>query len=456
MNFFGLTVMRTKALPTLAPVDNRSTWWPWPRVLESFSGAFQQNVEITLTDTLTYPTAWACITLIASDVAKLGVGLKEPDADDIWNAVESPAFSPVLREPNHFQTSVQFYEHWMLSKLTRGNTYVLLERDERQVVVRMYVLDPTRVRPLVAPDRSVYYGLSRDDLSGQSREDVVVPASEIIHDRWNTLYHPLVGLSPLYAAGLATLQGLRIQNTSAQLFANGANPGGVLTAPGAINQATADRLKAYWDTNFTGTNAGKVAVLGDGLKYEPMTMTAVDTDLIKQLNWSDEKICATFHVPAWMVGVGPLPSYNNVQALAQVYHSQCLQILLEAIEALLDKGHRLRPRYRSAFDLDNLLRMDSATMMATIKDGVGAGVLKPNEGRNRLNLKPVEGGDTPYLQVQNYSLAALNKRDSGDPFAPVTPPIAAVPQLEPPEERHLSPADAVMHIQDRLRKQLAA
>lgn len=452
--FLGLSVQRTKALtPDLFPVESNRGWWPLIR--ESFTGAFQQNIDVRMTDVLTYPTAWACVTLIASDISKMCVYLTQPTSEDIWEQVENPAFSPVLRKPNRYQTHIQFYESWMLSKLTRGNTYILKARDNRNVVAAMYVLDPQRVRVLLAPDGSVYYELGRDDLSQLSEELVTIPASEIIHDRWNTIYSPLVGLSPIYACGLAAYQGLKIQNNSAQLFGNGSNPGGVLTAPHAISDATAARLKAYWDSNYTGANVGKVAVLGDGLTYTPMTLTAVDTELIKQLNWSDEKICSTFHIPAYMVGVGPYPSYNNVQALTEQYYTQCLQHPIESIEALLDEGLGLAPTYRSLFDLDSLLRMDSATMMATLKEGVGAGILKPNEARNRLNYAAVIGGDTPYLQVQNYGLEALSKRDEAGP--PTTPaPVTTAAPSDTPADMPPEPPPAKALDEDQTPAFLAA
>ena len=130
-----------------------------------------------------------------------------------------------------------------------------------------YFLDPRLVVPLVADNGDVYYQLQRDPLS-ELPSAVTVPASEIIHDRWNTLYHPLVGLSPIYAAGVSALTSLNIQRNSANLFKNSARPGGVLTAPNAIEESTAQRLKAYFEENFTGDLAGKVAVLGDGLEYK--------------------------------------------------------------------------------------------------------------------------------------------------------------------------------------------
>ena len=72
----------------------------------------------------------------------------------------------MLRQPNRYQTIVKFVEQWITSKLTAGNAYVLKQRDERGVVSALYVLDPARVTPLIAPDGAVYYGLKRDDLTG--------------------------------------------------------------------------------------------------------------------------------------------------------------------------------------------------------------------------------------------------------------------------------------------------
>src|SRR5690606_19543377 len=198
-------------------------------------------------------------------------------------------------------------------------------------------------------------------------------------------------------------------------FQNGAQPGGILTAPGAIADETAARLKEYWDTNFSGANAGKVAVVGDGLKYEPMRAKAVDSQVIEQLRWSAEVVCGVYHVPAFMIGVGAEPNYNNVQNLTLRYYSQCLQRLIEDIEALLDEGLGLlgdlgteRP-LGVEFDLDDLLRMDTVTQYDVAQKGKG--VLTLNEQRRRLNAPPVDGGDTIYMQQQDHSLAAIAARD---------------------------------------------
>ncbi len=400
----------------------------WPVIRESFTGAWQQNAELSIPSLLAHHAVYACVSLIASDIAKMRLRLVQQDNSGIWTETTNPAYSPVLRRPNDYQNRIQFISWWVMSKLVHGNTYVLKRRDGRGVVTHLYVLDPTKVRVLIAPDGSVFYQLAADALNDIG-EAVAVPAREIIHDIKTALYHPLAGVSPIAACAMAAAQGLRIQENSTKFFANGSQPGGVLTAPGAISQPTADRLKTYWETNFAGDNVGKVAVLGDGLKYEPMMISAHDSQLIEQLRWTSETVCSAFHVPPYMIGVGPAPSYNNIQALNQQYYSQCLQIDIESIELALDEGLELSAPLGTEFDLDDLLRMDSATMVDFIAKAQGAGTMSPDEGRKKLNLGPVEGGNTPYLQQQNYSLAALARRDQ-DPA-----PSDAAPVRQPADDR---------------------
>jgi HK97 family phage portal protein len=420
----------------LSGVDDSRGWWPIVR--ESYAGAWQQNVEINNDRVLANWAVYACMTLISSDIGKLRLKLVEKDEDGIWTATQSAAFSPVLRKPNHFQTRQKFIEQWITSKLSHGNTYVLKERDQRGVVVRMYVLDPTRVRPLVAPNGDVYYQLQDDDLSRLPESVAAAPASEIIHDTMVCLFHPLVGISPIYACGLAAMQGQNILENSTRFFGNSSQPGGVLTAPGQIGEDTAKRLKEHWERNYTGANAGRIAVLGDGLKYEAMSVTATDAQLIDQLKLSAQVICACFHVPAWKHGIVPLPAGQKIEDLNQIYYSDCLQALIESVEASLDEGlgltHVTGRELGVEFDLDDLLRMDSNTLTMALRDQVGAGITAPNEARQRLNLKPAKGGDTPYLQQQNYSLSALDQRDANDPFAKPAPAPAPTPMPDDDEE----------------------
>ncbi|MEN5249671.1 phage portal protein [Brucella pseudintermedia] len=423
-----LSALAGVVVPTrksLSPVDNRGGWWPWVR--EPFSGAWQRNIDIEHDTVVANHAVFACMTLIASDIAKLRIKLVQKDENGIWSEISNPAYSPVLRKPNGFQTRIQFMESWMLSKLSRGNTYVLKKRDLRGVVNGLYVLDPTRVRPLISSDGSIFYQLYGDDLN-QIEDSLVVPARDIIHDRFNCLFHPLVGLSPIFANGLAAVQGLKMQEHSARFFGNNANPGGILTAPGEIDDETAKRLKEYWESNYTGKNAGKIAVLGDGLKYQQLQIAATDAQLVEQLKWSAEVVCSTFHVPGFLIGVGAEPTYNNVSNLTLRYYSQCLQKLMEDAEACLDEGLGMDGvTLGTEFDEEALMRLDAMTQMDVLEKSKGK--LTVNEQRKRLNQKPVAGGDTVYLQEQDHSLEWLSRRDAL-PIEGDTPP-----EPEPPQKR---------------------
>lgn len=424
----GFAVERTKSLPS-SPSWGWGGWWPIIR--EPFTGAWQRNMSERPENLLAFYAVYSCVTLIASDIGKLRLRLMEQDSNGIWTETESPAFSPVLRKPNAYQNRIKFYEQWIVSKLIHGNTYVLKQRDGRGNVVAMYVLDPTRTKVLVAPNGDVFYQLGKDNLSNVSQDSDVVPASEIIHDVMVPLYHPLCGVSPLTACAMAASQGLSIQRNSTSFFSNRSQPGGILTAPGVIEDTQAAEMKKRWEENYTGQNAGRVAVLGNGLEFKPISVTAKDAELIEQLKWTGENVCSCFHVPPYMVGIGAMPTYNNIEALNQQYYTQCLQALIESIEIGLDEGLGLDSKkegkiYGTEFDLDDLLRMDTATRIKAVGDAIKAGFLAPNEGRKKFDLKPVQGGDTPYLQQQNYSLAALDKRDqSDDPFASKSPTPAA-------------------------------
>jgi HK97 family phage portal protein len=424
-----------KAADYLSPPYDRGSWFT---VYDSRAGSFQQASPITTESVLAFHAVYACITLISNDIGKLRVKLVERSTGNIWQETESASFSPVLRKPNHYQNHIQFKEWWILSKLTWGNAYALKVRDGRGLVTSLYLLDPNRCWPLVAPTGEVFYRIDSDNLSGVE-EQVVVPASEIIHDRMNCLFHPLVGLSPIFACGLAAQQGLAIQNNSSKFFENMSRPSGILTAPGAISKETAERLKTQWEANYGGDNIGKVAVLGDALKYEALSVNPVDAQIVEQLKMTAEVVCSTFHVPPFKVGVGQMPTYQNAEILNQIYYSDCLQSLIEQMELCLDEGLGLASPKDGRLmgvelDLDQLLRMDSATMVKTLGEGVNRAIYSPNEARQRLDLPPVEGGASPLMQQQNYSLSALAKRDAGeDPFGKAAAPAPAPAAAEPEE-----------------------
>jgi HK97 family phage portal protein len=398
----------------------------YPIIEEPFTGAWQRNMSVRADSVTAYHAVFACITLIASDIKKLRIKTIKSAGDNVWLEINSSPKTAVLSSPNQYQNSKQFMESWILSKLLKGNTYILKSRDARGVVNRLWVLDPCRVKPLVSDSGEIFYELQDDNLSGRVRT-VTVPASDVIHDRMNCFYHPLCGISPLYAAWLAATQGLSIQQESVRFFDNKAVPGGILSAPSRISEETVKLLKDQWQENYGGANRGKIAVLGDGLKFEAMAVTARETQMLEQANATGRWVCEAFHVPPWKIGLEPMPSPSNPQAANVEYYSSCLQSYIEDAEECLDKGLELTATIGVEFDTEGLLRMDTLTQISALEKAQQAGLISPNEGRAKLGYGPAKGGDSPMVQQQYFSLEALAERDAAKPFAKPAAPAPAAP-----------------------------
>jgi HK97 family phage portal protein len=432
MRLFGWELSLRKSYPAGSSPIRPSGYMG--SIHEPFAGGWQGGMTAvdpigTLT---TFGAVFACISRICDDVSKLEPELLTPGADDIPE--HAPATSPywrVLQTPNQFQNRIQFLSFWLACKLMFGNAYHIKEREDiRGIVRRLYPLDPRKVTPMVTPSGDVYYSLGGDDLA-RVPQGMVVPASEIIHDRGVTLWHPLVGISPLYASALSATQGLRIQRNSAQFFENMSRPSGMLTAPGVIDDVTAERLKREWESNYSRSNIGRLAVLGDGLEYEAMTMPAEASQLIQQLEWTAKDIAGSFHVPLYKIGVGPMPTNNNVEALDLQYYTGCLQVLIESIELCLTQGLEVPANYFVELSLDGLLRMDSGAQVEMLTKAAGGAFMTPDEARKRRRLPKVDGGGALYRQQQDHTLAALAKRDAGpDPFGKAAPAAAPNPAAE--------------------------
>lgn len=420
MRIFGLSISRAPAAKAMESVPQSGAW---RTVFESFSGAWQTNTTETQTDVGTYPTLYACVYRIASDIGKLPFTLVDT-SNGISTVVSSPAYSPVLAKPNHYQTAAQFRERWILCKLISGNAYVLKERDARNIVVALYLLDPEKVTPLIADSGEVFYRLRTDSLNQAG--NVTIPASEIIHDRCVAMFHPLVGVPPVSSANWAAIKNLKVIKSSTDFFGNNAQPGGLLTAPAGMSQRDADQVKEYWAANFTGTNAGKVAVIGADMKFTPFAMKSIDAQMIEHLRYGDEQICQPFGIPPFKVGIGSPPAGLGVDGLNQLYYADALQTHIEHMEALLNDGLRIREPLSVELDLEPLLRMDEAKR-ADVEVKLVAGKIKtPDEGRARFNLAPTGGGNTLWGQNQDYPLGMLADRMSWDqsmqPPAPAQEP----------------------------------
>lgn len=452
-------------LKALSPVVGAASRRGWHElsIREPFPGAWQRNIDEKISTVLCYPALYACLNRLASDIGKLAFLLLREDEDGLWSIDNANnAYWPVLEKPNHYQTAQQFREAWILSKLISGNTYVLKERDNRQVVRKLYVLDPCRVMPMISDTGDIFYQLNYtvgENLLPEQypAETIIVPAREIIHDRLNCFHHQLIGVPPVCAANWPAIKNLKILKDATTFFSNGANPGGILTAPAGMREEDAEAIKEYWNTGFTGANSGKVAVIGADMKFTPFAFKSADSQMVEQMQYSDQQICQPFGIPPFKIGIGSIPAGMKVDDINQLYYSDALQAHIEAMENLLDEGLGIKRPQGVECDLEPLLRMDMGKQADVHTKLTGGGIETPNEGRRAFGLKPLKGGDTVYMQQQDYPLdqVRLNKIEQAAP-PPPEPEPQDDRQADDEETRQYAAAAVAVRARATLKKRMAA
>lgn len=423
MKLFGLTISRAPKQKELQGVTSSAfSTLGWTNIfsagVEFITGGWQMNATSSAPQNIVgFSAVQSGITLIGGDCSKLRWRLMRQRAPggiltEAFETADALPWRIPLDKPNHYQTRSQFVNEWVTCKLIYGNTYVLLERDNRSIVKAMYILNPTRVEVLVSSEtREVFYRLRRDNLAGiNDDEGLIVPASEVIHDREFCPWHPLQGVPLIFACSLSALQGIAIQQNSQKFFANMSRPSGMLTAPTEIPATVAQRLKETFEAGFSGDNIGRLFVAGSGLKYDPLSIPAQTSQLIEQLGFTIADVGRVLHIPPYKLGLATSVPFANVQQMNQDYYSQCLQRYLFDIQDLLREGLRLPSELRVWFDLDDLFIMDPLTRSDADQKDLSAGIQAPNEARAKRNLPPVTGGDQPFMQQQMWQVGQLANR----------------------------------------------
>lgn len=406
---------KKKGAVTAAPVLTPNPGTFTGIIREPFAGAWQRGISYKSAHIYQNPAVFACISLISGDIGKL-----KPNLQNQWRGIwqNAPVNAPVLEKPNGFQTRNEFFAAWVAQLLAHGNAYIIKRGGEWRL------LNPQKVQAMVSNDGAVFYNLGVDDIAGIT-EAVTVPERSLIHHRINAWFHPLLGLSPLYAAAISGEFGEAARQAALSEYENQARPGGIIEVPGSVPVDKLAMIKATWSSSYGGENRGKTAVLADGMTFKEIGINSLaDAELINALKLTTEQICACFGVFPWMIGAASQPNYNGSNTGQQLYFTRTLQRYIEEIESLLFDALELTADQRVNFDVSGLLRMTPAEQMAVLASGINASILSPNEARAQLNLPPVAGGDQPLSQQQYYSLAELAKRKT----APAPLPAATVPE----------------------------
>ena len=368
------SVSQTFTYPELIPPGSQSGAIVTPETAESISACY------------------ACVQAIAESVASLPLMLyKRHENGDRERASYHPLYQVLHDRPNENQTSLEFREQMQAAVLLRGNAYAEIEWDGQGNVVGLHPVHPDRVSVLKLNNGRIAYDVTGDD--GRARR---LLSEEMLHLKDRT-ENGITGRSRIRIAretlGLAITQ----QEHGSRTFSNGTRLSGVLETPHQMTDESLQRLARDWRSQFQGAhNAGKTAILENGLQYKQVSMTLEDAEWLAAMKFSVEQVCRIFRVPPTMAGDLTHGNYSNTSETARHFVIHTLKRHLVMWEQAISRsllGPIARQRYFAEHSLEGLLRGDSTNRAEFYKLGIESGWLLPSEARRLENLPMKEGID---------------------------------------------------------------
>jgi HK97 family phage portal protein len=358
---------------------------------------------------------YACVGRVSVDFARCAPALKRKLADGTEIEVTDHPLSSLLIRPNRQQSWFEFAEMLEAGLKLRGNAYAAIRRDSRGNPIELIPINPDAVLVLEASDGSIFYNVNRIGLwqIAMLRDfPVAIPSEDILHIRGLT-FNALVAASTIGlgrdSIGLAMGQ----EQQAARWMANAARKSGVLQAPDKLSDQAYERLKTSWNDFSSGLQGtGKTAILEEGVKYEPLSLTSVDLEFLASRQFQVEDVCRWFAVPPWKIGVQSKAAVRNMAEQNQEYVNGTIAPEFERWEARLKFTFDLgRDDVFVSFNETDLMRADIITRYANYRAGILSGFLKPDEARKAEGLPP-EGGQANQLMVP-ANTAALGSDVTG-------------------------------------------
>lgn len=345
---------------------------------------------------------YSCVRILSEAVASLPLHIYKYNTGGKEKATDHPLYFLLHDEPNPEMTSFVFRETLMTHLLLWGNAYAQIIRNGKGEVVALYPLMPNKMTVDRDENGRLYYSYQRTsgDAPTMKGTTVTLRPSDVLHIP-GLGFDGLVGYSPIAMAKNAIGMAIACEEYGAKFFANGAAPGGVLEHPGTIKDPA--RVRESWQSTFGGSgNANKIAVLEEGMKYTPISISPEQAQFLETRKFQINEIARIFRVPPHMVGDLEKSSFSNIEQQSLEFVKYTLdpwvirweQALMRSLLSSDEKSE-----YFVKFNLDGLLRGDYASRMSGYAIGRQNGWMSANDIREleNLDLIPADEGGDLYL-----------------------------------------------------------
>ena len=345
---------------------------------------------------------YACVRILSESIASLPVHLYQYESEgNKAKAVKHPLYRILHDEPNPEMTSFVFRETLMTHLLLWGNAYAQIIRNGKGEVIGLYPLMPNRM----TVDRDAFgricYCYQMQDSDGHTGKtgNVTLKPSDVLHIP-GLGFDGLVGYSPIAMAKNTIGLSIATEEYGARFFANGATPGGILEFPGTVKNP--ESIRESWNKGFSGNNAHKVAILEEGMKYTPISISPEQAQFLETRKFQIDEIARIFRVPPHMVGDLEKSSFSNIEQQSLEFVKYTLEPWIIRWEQSLNRAllsETEKPDYFVKFNVDGLLRGDYQSRMNGYAIARQNGWMSANDIRSleQLDLIPDELGGNLYL-----------------------------------------------------------
>lgn len=358
---------------------------------------------------------YSCVRILAEAVAGLPLHLyryKEDNGKE--KAIDHTLYHLLHDEPNPEMSSFVFRETLMTHLLLWGNAYAQIIRNGKGEVIALYPLIPSRMTVNRDENGQLYYEYFSvsDDINSNSSRTVVLMPRDVLHIP-GLGFDGLVGYSPIAMAKNAIGMAIACEEYGAKFFANGAAPSGVLEHPGTIKDPK--KVREAWQSQFGGSsNAGRVAVLEEGMKYTPISISPEQAQFLETRKFQINEIARIFRIPPHMVGDLEKSSFSNIEQQSLEFVKYTLDPWVirweqSLMRALLSNDEK--KEYFIKFNLEGLLRGDYESRMKGYSIGRQNGWMSANDIRELENLDRISREDGGDLYLVNGNMLPL--RDAG-------------------------------------------
>ena len=367
-----------------------------------FMGSSTSGKQVTERSAMQMTAVYACVRILAEAIAGLPVHLyRYTENGGKEKAIDHPLYTILHDEPNPEMSSFVFRETLMTHLLLWGNAYAQIIRNGKGEVVALYPLMPNKMTVDRDEHGQLYYSYQRsNDEAIPESGKVILKSSDVLHIP-GLGFDGLVGYSPIAMAKNAIGMAIACEEYGAKFYANGASPGGVLEHPGTIKDP--QKVREAWQSQFGGSqNSGKVAVLEEGMKYTPISISPNEAQFLETRKFQINEIARIFRVPPHMVGDLEKSSFSNIEQMSLEFVKYTLDPWVIRWEQALTRT-LLTPdekaTYFIKYNVEGLLRGDYQSRMngyATARQngGMSANDIRELETLDRI---PAEEGGDLYL-----------------------------------------------------------